>query len=275
MTDRIYRRRRTAAALALCLALPAAQVQAGLLDKFKELLTTSGTAMENYNKNMWTGDASVGNSLIKGVKDPNKKWHQVFDDVNGAHNTAMTQAGTDVKAFLKVLSDIVFWLPKKLQELFNKLMDKVRAFMEKLGKMNQGATVKDRWNNMVSGGGAPPAGGAPEAAASMDGSEIDGVFSGMLGMTRASLDDESKKQQSEAAIRATYLGCWKLVLQKNAKAEAVALLREGPALYELDPDGMHAAVEELAGSIPSPLSPELVKASSRLAKASKVHAAGH
>ncbi len=130
-------------------ALPG-RVEAGL---FKNLLTKVDTLMNNYNQNMWMGENSLGNTVLKGVQGKGGNFFQVFDATAAALQNAQNQALTDLKAVWEAVKDIVLWLPRKIKEIFVKTINKLNA-------MNQGATVKDRWNNLVSGGNGGGGGGA-------------------------------------------------------------------------------------------------------------------
>ena len=300
-----------ALAVALAASLGAPSAEAGLMGKFKELLDKTGTAMENYNGNMWTNEDSLGNTAIKSVKDAVKQkgikgkakgLTDAFDKVVAAQVKAQDTALTDVKAVLKVLADIVLWLPRKLQELFKKAMDKVRAFMAKLGQMNQGATVKERWGNLV-GAGAGGGGGAAafempaddeladavadepaeaeegdseEAAASLDARasaslpELDGAFTAMVSSVRKLEGDQRKT--SVKAVQSTFLACAKLCFERDSQEGAEILWKEAPSVFRTNPDGMQRALEDLAQGYDTSLAKSLVKASGRLAKSIKVSA---
>lgn len=142
---------------AAVLAAPASQ--AGV---FRALLEKMDTAMNNYNNNMWVGDASVGKTVLKGLKGEGGGFFKTFDATAAALNKAQDQALVDVKAVIKAVGDIVFWLPKKLKAAFDKLVGGINKFRDKLGAMNQGGTVKERWKNLV---GASGGGGGAQAMA--------------------------------------------------------------------------------------------------------------
>jgi hypothetical protein len=142
------------------------QSQAGLLTHFKNLVDQTGTAMENYNQNMWLGENSLGKTAISSVKgafgqegvgNKLKGLNDAVDKIAAAQTNAQNGALTDVKAILNTLKEIVLYLPKKIQALFKKAMDKVRAFIQRLSDLNN------------AGGGGGNAGGGAAAAVLSDG----------------------------------------------------------------------------------------------------------
>ena len=143
---------------------------------FRNLLDKVGKTMEDYNRDMWTGENSVG-------KTPFKKggggFFKRFEDTAAAMGRAQDNAKANVKAVWEAVKDIVLWLPRKIGAAFGKLMDKVRNFMGKLGQMNQGATVKDRWKNLVGvSNGAGGGGAGVQSFAGGGGGGFDDALSG-------------------------------------------------------------------------------------------------
>ena len=294
--------------LLLAAALVAPPADAGLLGKFKELLDNTGTVMTNYNENMW-GDSGLGATAINSVKGAakgEKKVLDVFTDITAAQDKANAAAHTDVKAVLKTVWEIITWLPRKINELFKKALGKVNDFMGKLDGMNQGASVKDRFNNLVGGGGGGGGGGAPAAQpASLGGGEdfgdigdfdaaladaasvdaegpmaprasvslpsIDGSFGEMLDGARKGLEG-TKKKAATSRIRKLYLSALDLAFGKNSASGAKQLFEEAPAVFRGAPTGMQRAVEGLASKHNSKLSKSFAKGTGRLSKAMKVHA---
>lgn len=181
-------------------ALPG-RVEAGL---FKNLLTKVDTLMNNYNQNMWMGENSLGNTVIKGVKGEGGNFFQVFDSTVAALQNAQNQALTDLKAVWEAVKDIVLWLPRKIKEIFVKTINKLNA-------MNQGATVKDRWNNLVSGGNGGGGGGAavqggfesePTPEAPPSGGESGGIENDLASM----LSDDGERASMSADEALSFYG---------------------------------------------------------------------
>lgn len=292
--------------LLLAVALVTPPAHAGLLGKFRELLDQTGTVMNNYNENMW-GDSGLGATAINSVKAAakgEKKVLDVFTDITAAQEKANAAAYTDVKAVLKTVWEIVTWLPRKINELFKKALGKVNDFMGKLDKMNQGATVKDRFGNLVGGGGgggggaavspapADLGGGADDVgdfdaaladAASVDAEgpmaprasqslpSIDGSFGEMLDGARKGLEGDRKKAGT-ARIRKLYLSALDLAFAKNSVAGTKQLFEEAPAVFRGAPKGMQRAVEGLADRHGTKLSKSFAKGTGRLSKSMQVHA---
>jgi hypothetical protein len=292
--------------LLLAAALVAPPADAGLLGKMRELLDQSGTVMTNFNENMW-GDSGLGATAINSVKGAakgEKKVLDVFTDITAAQDKANAAAYTDVKAVLKTVWEIITWLPRKLNELFKKALGKVNDFMGKLAAMNQGATVKDRFNNLVGGGGGGGGGAAAVApadlggggddigdfdaaladAASVDAEDapmapraskslpsIDGSFGEMLDHSREGLEGDRKKAAT-ARIRKLYLSALDLAFGKDSSTGAKQLFEEAPSVFRGAPKGMQRAVESLADKHGSKLSKAFAKGTGRLSKSMQVHA---
>lgn len=291
--------------LLLAAALVAPPADAGLLGKMRELLDQTGTVMTNYNENMW-GDSGLGATAINSVKGAvkgDKKVLDVFTDITGAQDKANAAAYTDVKAVLKTVWEIVTWLPRKINELFKKALGKVNDFMGKLAGMNQGATAKDRFNNLVGGGGG--GGGAAVAPAAMGGGggddfdvgdfdaaladaasvdaegpmapraskslpSIDGSFGEMLDGARKGLEGDRKKAGT-SRIRKLYLSALDLAFSKDSAAGAKQLFEEAPAVFRGAPKGMQKAVTGLADKHGSKLAKSFAKGTGRLSKSMQVH----
>jgi hypothetical protein len=142
--------------LAAFFLLSPVQSQAGV---FKNLFDRIGKTVEDYNRDMWTGENSLGNTVLHGKGGFNKR----FEAVAQAMGRAQDNAKANVKAVWESLKDIALWLPRKLGAAFKKLMDKVRAFGDRLADINSATTVKERWRKLT-GGGAP---GAPSSMNSL------------------------------------------------------------------------------------------------------------
>lgn len=181
--------------VAVLLAAGPAPAQAGV---FRNLLDKVGKTMTDFNNDMWTGENSVGATAWKHEGG----FFKTFDNTVAAFGRAQANAAGNLKEVWKAVKDIVLWLPRKIGAAFQKLMDKVNGFRDKLNAMNQGATVKDRWKNLVGAGGG--GGGAPAAMAfsapsapppsgdldggDMDLADLDSLLSEDVGM--ASVDAE-------------------------------------------------------------------------------------
>jgi hypothetical protein len=289
--------------LLVALALiTAPQLNAGLLQHFKNLVDQTGVAVENYNKNMWTGDASLGKTAInsvkaaagqKGVKAKFKGLNDAVDKIAAAQTNAQNVALTDVKAVLNTLKEIALYLPKKLQAIFNKGMDKIRAFIKRLGELNQGDTVKARWANLTGGaaaGGGDAGGGdaasfaedfgdgdladaldgpaAPHASQSF--SDLDGAFGKMLAASSKLKGKKLKKARN--TIQASYLQALQLAFERDSREAAKALWAEAPALFRSAPQKMQRSIENMAAQSGSALAKQFSKAAKRLSKSAKIQA---
>lgn len=137
--------------LAAFLLVAPGQAEAGLM---KNLLEKVGKTMTDFNNDMWVGENSVGGT----VWNHEGGFMKTFDNTVAAFSRAQANAAANLKEVWKAVKDIVLWLPRKIGAAFKKVMDKVNAFRDKLNGMNQGATVKERFQNLVGGGpGAPSA----------------------------------------------------------------------------------------------------------------------
>lgn len=115
------------------LLLAPAQSQAGV---FKNLADSVGKTLEDYNNDMWTGENSVGKSVLNGKGSFNER----FSATAAALGRAQDNAKGNMQAVWKAVKDIVLWLPRKLNALFNKLMGKVRWFVDRLNQINGGGS---------------------------------------------------------------------------------------------------------------------------------------
>lgn len=123
--------------------------QAGV---FKNLFDRAGKTLEDYNRDMWTGENSVGKTALNGKGGFNQR----FEAVAAAMTRAQDNAKANLKAVWESLKDIALWLPRKLDAAFRKLMGKITAFANRLNQLNSGGTVKERWANLTGQGpGAP------------------------------------------------------------------------------------------------------------------------
>lgn len=278
------------AALILTLA---PQAQAGLLDHFKNLVDQTGTAIENYNQNMWTGEASLGKTAIKSVKgafaqegvgNKVKGLNAAVDTIVAAQVKAQDGALADVKTILNTLKEIALYLPKKLNELFMKAMGKIKAFIARLNELNESHLGVGGGGE---GGGAAAAaapmadfGGDDELASALDAPsaprasqslpELDGAFSTML--ESVSGLDSKKRSHSQQTIRASYLKALEMAFQSNSRDAAKELWAEAPAVFQTAPQEMQKSIEKLAASSGSDLAKQFAKAGSRLARSAQVQA---
>lgn len=232
---------------------------AGLLGKFKELYDNTSKAVENYNGNMWVGEGSMGGKTAANVKKIFKgevklkeipaHLNQSFVDAVEAQKVAQDGAKADVTAILKTVWDIIMWLPRQIQKAFKWLMDKIRAFIAKLGAMNQGDTPGQRLGNLIGagggGGGGDAAladlggmGGMDEGGADMGGADAGGAdtfgaddinpsdldgFLGDLGDGEALASKGSKDSSGLPSIRGVFnkmLGTTHKHLDKAKRTEA-------------------------------------------------------
>lgn len=275
----------------LVVAVP--QSQAGLLDHFKNLVDQTGKAMENYNQNMWLGEASLGKTAISSVKgafgqegvgNKLKGLNDAVDKIAAAQTNAQNGALTDVKAILTTLKEIVLYLPKKLQALFNKAMDKVRSFIQRLNDINNGGGAGGGGGGAAAAAVADAGGGfggdselenaleapsAPHASASVP--EIDGAFETMIS-SASKIEESGKRSEAYGAIQASFLKGLELALQADDRDAAKALWAEAPSVYRSGAQKMHSSVEKVANASGSDLAKQFSKASARLAKSIKVHA---
>ncbi len=138
------------------LLLAPARVEAGL---FKNLMQKVDKTMTDYAEDMF-GENGFGMKVWKHEGGFNK----TFEDSAAAFNQAGLNAAANLKEVWGAVKDIVLWLPRKVQAAFGKLMTGVKNFVGKLASMNQGATAKERFKNLMGlqgGGGAAQAFSAP------------------------------------------------------------------------------------------------------------------
>lgn len=153
-----------------------------------------------------------------------------------------------------------FWNPFK----------KLEALIQKLNNMNQGATIKDRWNNLVTASAAPLAAGGSTFAADVVRREAPGELradheelpdeapaaagggsADLAGLMRASVDGlEGLAEEEQDAARASLTEAWASgvegAVRREDRALTAALVDAGGPLLSKDPAAMRRLRDLLA-----------------------------
>ncbi len=168
-----------------------------------------------------------------------------------------------------------FWNPFK----------KLESFFQKLNAMNQGATVKERWQNLIKAGGgagapggssfAPGVGGETDAPAAPGASSLASAEAAPEETERlrdllsrsareaAAIEDASERREATSRL----LASWGQGLDSALASRDPDLLEElwEPIgeLYSLDPEAAHGIAIGVAGKHPGPDGRGLVRQSAR------------